>query len=143
VGDLIERFGTAKRPGRPVERARVGRPDDATVEAVGELSKALEIVEAARGFLYQFHRMSGTADLTLQRAVGRLRAAGHAAIADEIEQVLVGRDVVDGRWTFELVDSYDEQYWSVFRATEESVRARLAGGVKHVFEAEMKHGEQS
>jgi len=47
------------------------RPDgvtDATVEALGRLSEALEAVEIARGRLYAFHRMSGTADRTLGEA---------------------------------------------------------------------------
>lgn len=49
------------RPGRP-------RPDgvtDAEVEALGTLSEALEWVERARGRLYDFHQLSGHADLLL------------------------------------------------------------------------------
>ena len=38
--------------------------NDATVEALGKVSEALEAVEAARGHLYAFHRLCGTADLT-------------------------------------------------------------------------------
>jgi hypothetical protein len=112
------------------------------VEALGRLSEALEAVEACRGLLYQFHRLSGTADLTLQDAVDKLRAAGHAEVADVVDQVIVGRDVIDGRWTFQLVEAYDAGYWSVFRAVEEAVRNRLAGGVQHLYEAEMKYDEQ-
>ena len=36
--------------------------DDATVEAVGKVSEALEWVERARGRLYDFHQMMGHAD---------------------------------------------------------------------------------
>jgi hypothetical protein len=117
--------------------------DDATVDALGKLSEALEVVEAARGFLYQFHRMSGTADLTLQEAVAMLRAAGHAEIADGIDADLVGRNVVDDYWTYEIVERYDDQYWSVFRAFDADARDRLAGGERHGFEARMKRTEQS
>ncbi len=140
--DLVNRYGSAKRPERPVSHERPDHTDDATVEAVGKVSKALEVVEAARGFLYQFHRMSGTADLTLQEAVSQLRAGGHGDLADEIDEVLVGRDVIAGRWTFEVVEDYDTGYWSVFRAVEQKVRDLLADGVPHVYEAEMKHAEQ-
>src|SRR5436190_5579576 len=125
---LEDRFGSAKHPDRPSERPRAADLDDATVAAVGKLSEALEIVENARGHLYAFHRMSGMADLTLQEATEVLRAAGHADLADEIELVLVGRDVVPGHWTFELVEAYDAQYWTVFRAVEEEARNRLADG---------------
>ena len=102
--------GSAPRgPERPVEHPRPAGSDDATVAAVGKLSAAFEVVENARGMLYAFHRMSGEADLALQEAVPMLRDAGHGELADEIDEVLVGRDVVDGLWTFQIVESYDEQ----------------------------------
>jgi hypothetical protein len=139
---LEARFGSAKHPDRPSARPRAAGLDDASVAALGKLSEALEVVENARGHLYEFHRMSGMADLTLQEATRDLRRAGHTDLADEIELVLVGRDVVPGHWTFELVEAYDAQYWTVFRAVEEDARNRLAGGVPHVYEAEMKRDEQ-
>ncbi len=71
-----------------------------------------------------------------------LRDAGHAALADDIEQVLVGRDIVPGWWTFQLVDAYDRTYWDVFRDVEEHARAVLSVPARHVFEAEMKAREQ-
>jgi hypothetical protein len=114
---------------------------DELVAALGKLSEALETVEYARGLLYGFHRFSGTADLTLQDAVEKFRAAGRPDLADEIEVSLVGRDVIDGRWTFQLVEAYDSQYWSVFRDVERSARERT-GAARHIFEAEMKHDEQ-
>ena len=49
--------------------------DDATVEALGKLSEALEVVEEARGLLYAFHRRCGEADLKLGNAVDLLRDA--------------------------------------------------------------------
>jgi len=139
---LEARFGSAKHPDRPSARPRAADLDDATVAALGKLSEAFEVVENARGHLYEFHRMSGMADLTLQEATKDLRAAGHPDLADEIELVLVGRDVVPGHWTFELVEAYDAQYWTVFRGVEEEARNRFAGGVPHVYEAEMKRDEQ-
>jgi hypothetical protein len=139
---LEARFGSAKHPDRRSARPRTAGLDDATVSALGKLSEALEVVENARGHLYEFHRMSGMADLTLQEATKDLRAAGHADLADEIELVLVGRDVVPGNWTFELVEAYDAQYWTVFRSVDEEARNRLANGVRHVYEAEMKRDEQ-
>ena len=142
MGELLDRFGSAKHPQRAVAHPRPAGSTDATVDAVGKLSAALEVVENARGLLYGFHRMSGEADLALQQAVAALRSAGHDDLAEEIDQVLVGRDVVPGRWTFELVEAYDEHYWQVFRAVDELVRDRLSAGRPHVFEAEMKHREQ-
>jgi hypothetical protein len=117
--------------------------DDATIEALGKVSEALEAVEAARGFLYTFHRLSGTADLTLQQGVEALRKAGHVEIAEEIESDLVGRNVLPGMWTFQVVEAYDDGYWSVFRQYERKARELLAGGRRHLYEARMKESERT
>lgn len=142
MDDLRAMYGTAKHPERPVQHQRPAGLDDDTVEALGTLSEALEVVENARGALYAFHRMSGQADLTLQKAVRQLREAGHDGLAAEIDDVLVGRDVVPGQWTFELVEAYDEHYWRVFRAVDAEARSRLTDGAPHLFEAELKVTEQ-
>lgn len=117
-------------------------PDSATIAALGKISEALEAVERARGHLYSFHQLSGTADLTLQEGVAGLRGAGHQELAEEIEAGLVGRDVLPGRWTFQIVEDYDDGYWSVFREYENKARQLLAGGRRHLFEADMKRREQ-
>lgn len=139
---LVERHGSAKRADRQVTHRRPQGLSDDSVAALGKLSEALEVVEQARGALYEFHRLSGTADLTLQQAVSDLRSAGHLDLADDIEECLVGRDVVDGRWTFQLVESYDHQYWQVFRDVERVARERVDSAPQHLHEAEMKHFEQ-
>ena len=59
--------------------------DEATAEAVGKLTEALETVERARGHLYSFHQLTGSADLRLGEAVDGLRTAGHGGLADRIE----------------------------------------------------------
>lgn len=120
--------------------------DDATVEALGKLSEALEVVEEARGLLYAFHRRCGTADLTLGEAVDQLRDAGHGELADRIQRELVGRNILEGRWSFQVVEEYDDGYYATFRGLEQEARDALAGGRRHLFEAEMKedrrtHGE--
>lgn len=117
------------------------RPDgvgDETVEAVGALSEALEWVERARGHLYSFHQLMGHADLLLGEASEKLRAAGHATVADHLEQEMVGRNVLHGRWTFQIVEDFDDNYWAVLREHDRRVRDELTGGVRHLFEAEMK-----
>jgi hypothetical protein len=120
------------------QRVRPGGMDDATVEAVGAVSEALECVERARGELYSFHQLMGHADLLLGDACDKLRGAGHAEIADRLEAEVVGRNVLHGRWTFQIVEDFDDNYWSVFREHERRVRDELQQGVRHIFEAEMK-----
>ena len=111
---------------------------DKTVEALGKLSEALEVVEEARGLLYTFHRRTGEADLALGEAVELLREAGHADFADSIDTDLVGRNVLEGRWTFQIVEEYDAGYYAAFRGHERAAREALVDGRTHLFEAEMK-----
>jgi hypothetical protein len=117
--------------------------DDATVEALGRLSEALEATEVARGFLYSFHRLIGTADRTLGEAISLFRDAGHDDLARLLEVELLGRNVIAGRWTFQIVEEYDADYYRAFQRLETDARERLANGRRHVYEAEMKEREQT
>jgi len=125
------------------EHVRPDGVDDLTVEALGNISEALEAVEVARGHLYAFHRMSGTADLTLGQGVDQLREAGHTELADRIERELVGRNVIHGRWTFQLVEEYDDGYYAAFKELEQAARDALVAGRRHLYEAEMKEDRRT
>jgi hypothetical protein len=72
-----------------------------------------------------------------------LRDAGHTDVADELERDLVGRNVLHGRWTFQIVEDYDDSYWSAFRDAERRVRDLLTGGRRHLFEAGMKEDRRT
>jgi hypothetical protein len=112
--------------------------DDVTVEALGKLSEALEVVERARGHLYTVHQLTGEADFKLDEAVALFRKAGHTATAEGLERELIGRNVLAGRWTFQVVEEYDDGYYASFRAAEREARDQLAGGRRHLYEAELK-----
>jgi hypothetical protein len=116
---------------------------DATVGALGRLSEALEACERARGHLYSFHQLTGTADCKLGQAVQALREAGHEKIADRLDNELLGRNVLDGRWTFQVIEDYDDNYWSLFRELEKAARDELAGGRRHLYEARLKQAERT
>lgn len=116
---------------------------DVEVAALGKLSEALETIEHARGLLYGFHRLTGKGDLALGEAVELLRTAGHVDIAEEIDRTLVGRNVIEGRWTFQIVEDYDDNYYSEFKSAEARAREVLAGGRRHLFEAEMKEDRRT
>ena len=64
-------------------------------------------------------------------------------IADRIQTELVGRNVLAGRWTFQIVEEYDDTYWTLFRDLERAARDELAGGVRHLYEARLKQSERS
>jgi hypothetical protein len=116
---------------------------DATVDALGKLSEALETVEVARGHLYALHQLTGSADIALQGAVDALREAGHDELADTLDRELVGRNVLAGRWTFQVVEEFDDGYWSLFRELERKAREQLVGGRRHLYEARLKQDERS
>jgi len=112
--------------------------DDLTVEAVGKLTEALESVERARGHLYSFHQLTGKADFEVGDSVEMLRTAGHDDLADRLEREILGRNVLAGRWTFQIMEDYDDNYWGPFRDLEEQVRQELTGGRRHLYEARLK-----
>lgn len=141
LSELVARHGTARRP-QTEQRPRPDGMSDDAVDALGKLSAALETAEDARGHLYAFHRLSGRADLDLQDAVRSLRAAGLDEVASVADEVLVGRNVIGEAWTFELVESYDDQYLAAFRDVERSAREATGLTARHVFESGMKAAEQ-
>ena len=117
------------------------RPDgvaDETVAAVGRLSEALEWVERARGRLYDFHQMMGRADFLFGDAADALETAGHGGEAVAVRRDIVGRNVLDGRWTFQIVEEFDDLYYDAVRRCDEVISEQLMDGRRHVFEAELK-----
>ncbi|WFE47119.1 hypothetical protein [Verrucosispora sp. WMMD1129] len=120
------------------ENSRPEGVDNTTIEALGELSKALETIHRVRGHLYSAHQLVGGADLTLDRVVELLRQAGHNEVADRVERELLGRNVLPGRWTFQIMEEFDDGYYAAFQEVERYARETLAGGRRHIYEAEMK-----
>lgn len=121
--------------------AEHARPDgigDATVAAAGKIGEAYEWVVRARGTLYTFHQQMGRADLILGEGIELLREAGHDALADELSRTWLGRNAIEDRWTFEIVEDFDRTYHDVATAGERRVREQLVAGRHHVHESEMK-----
>ena len=124
---------------RPAPEHR--RPEgvsDATVEALGKLSAALDHVEDARGHLYAFHRLMGSSETTLEEATALIREAGHDDIADALDTAVLGRNPLPGMWSFQMVEAFDDGYYAEAKAIERRAIDELMGGRRHVFEAEMK-----
>ena len=68
-----------------------------------------------------------------------LRRAGHTDLADRIEREIVGRNVIPGRWTFQIVEEYDGTVLvGTARAGAARSATRLTEGRRHVYETEMK-----
>ena len=126
-------------PEQPDDRhQRPAGVDDATVAAAGKVSEAMEWVIRARGRLYDLHQMIGHADAQFGEAVRMLEEAGHAELADGLRRELVGRNVLQDRWTFEVVEDFDATYYEAADRWDRRVRDELMAGHRHVHEAEMK-----
>jgi hypothetical protein len=124
----------------PVDSAHA-RPEGATgehVAASGRFTEALAYLERARGHLYSFHRLIGEADAMLDEVIENLRFTGNDVLAARVADELRGRNVIAGRWTFQLVEEFDDGYYAAFRDLECSVRNEIMAGRRHVYEAEMK-----
>jgi hypothetical protein len=126
-------------PDQPTPEHR--RPEgvsDETVEALGKLSAALDHVEDARGHLYAFHRLMGSAESTLEEATEMIRAAGHATLADAFDRDVLGANPLPGMWSFQMVEAYDDGFYARAKGLQQRALDELVQGRRHVFEAEMK-----
>src|SRR5690554_2732771 len=81
--------------------------DDGVVDAVGKVTEALEWIERVRGRLFDAHQMLGHADFLFGSAADALDTAGRGEQAELLRHEVVGRNVLDGRWTFQIVEEFD------------------------------------
>ncbi len=122
-------------------QATHSRPEGSTdeeVKAAGMVTEALEYVHRARGHLYSLHQLIGQADFLLGDAADLMQRSGHAELATYLREQLIGRNVLDGRWTFQIVEEFDELYWDALRDAEQAVLDELTDGRRHLYEAELK-----
>ncbi|MGQ0744089.1 MAG: hypothetical protein ACT4OS_07095 [Acidimicrobiales bacterium] len=108
------------------------------VAAVGKVTEALEWIERARGRLYDFHQLVGHADATFEAAAVALEECGQQQWAARVRHEVVGRNVLDGRWTFQVIEEFDAGYYAEARNCEEALRDDLTGGERHLFESHLK-----
>lgn len=71
-------------------------------------------------------------------AAGVLEEAGHADLAERARAEVAPLDAAAGRWTYQVVDEFRAHLLDPARGFEEEVRGRLAGGVRHRYEAAQK-----
>jgi hypothetical protein len=109
-----------------------------TVDAVGRASEALEYVERARGHLYAFHQLIGRADFLFEQSAVGLAAAGHHNEAASLWRNVVGRDVLEGRWTFQIVEGFDDDYYDAARTEVTLLERALVAGHRHAHEEHLR-----
>ncbi len=74
-------------------------------------------------------RPPGVSDETVE-ALGTLGEAARTHV--------VGRNIIEGRWSFQVVEEYDASYYDVVRSFAAHTEDALVDGARHVFESEMK-----
>ncbi|AFO57647.1 MULTISPECIES: hypothetical protein [Natrinema] len=119
------------------ERAAEPEPtlSDAEREALHEVELGLEWVQRAQGCLLEFHHATGHGMDHLYRAEEVLRTAGHDELADAIRTDLLPHGVVDeDRWSYDVVENFQETLLAETRSLERRVRRDLADGERHVRE---------
>ena len=112
--------------------------DPETIDAIGKATEALEYVERARGHLYAFHQLIGRADFLFEQSARWLALLGHTEAATSLWDALVGRDVLEGRWTFEIVEGFDDDYYDIARSEITRLERALVGGRRHVHEEALR-----
>jgi hypothetical protein len=116
--------------------------DDAKIAAAGAMTEALETLERARGHLYSFHQLIGKTDFKLDEVLEHLGELGETELAETLKSALVGRNVIEGRWTFQIMEEFDDGYYAVFREQERAIRDALVDGRRHLHEARLKAKRQ-
>lgn len=139
---MDEDVATGERPWLAKDRRPPG-VSDATVAATGKAGEAMEWLERARGRLYDFHQMMGRADLLFGEAADLLADAGHDRLAEDLSTDVVGRNVLEGRWTFQIIEEFDGTYYEPCRDAVRRIDRELVGGWRHVYESEMKEDRRT
>lgn len=116
---------------------------DPRIEATGRLGEAFEYIERARGSLYDFHQLIGAGDRRLDEVLTLMREAGEHDLAEMIRRELLGRDVLTDRWTFQVVEEFDDGYYAAWARVTDRVRVELSNGERHAAEARMKRERQA
>ena len=103
--------------------------------ALHELELGIEGLRKAHGYLLQFHHATGHAMNHFRDAESSLRAAGHDAAADHIRDEILPCGVLgDDRWTYEMVEKFEEEFFHDVLAFEKDARENIASGERHVRE---------
>jgi hypothetical protein len=116
---------------------------EAEREALHEVELGVEHLHRAHGHLVAFHHSTGRAMDHLAVAEERLREAGHRELADRLRDEYLPRGVVPpcdgpeataGRWSYDILEKFQETFLDDVVAFGQGVHDRLADGQRHVME---------
>ncbi|WP_049922974.1 hypothetical protein [Halopiger djelfimassiliensis] len=106
---------------------------DTECAALHEVELGLEWLQRAQGCLLEFHHATGHGMDHLREAETRLRESGHDELADSIRDDLLPHGVVDeDRWSYDVLENFQETLLAETTGVERRVRDELADGKRHV-----------
>ncbi|EMA43225.1 hypothetical protein [Halococcus saccharolyticus] len=102
--------------------------------ALHDLQLGIEHLHRGYGHLVAFHHQVGRGMDRLDDAREKLRTSGHDEWADVLRDDLLPAGAVDGRWTYEVVEAFADEFLTPAAEFETGVRDVLADGRRHVTE---------
>ncbi|WP_323191604.1 hypothetical protein [Halostella sp. PRR32] len=111
---------------------------DTEAKALHEVELCLEWLQRAHGHLVQFHHATGHAIDHLDDGESLLREVGHEELADAVRDEYLPRGVIDDRWTYDLLETYERGFLDDFKSFERRTRDEIADGRRHVMERRLE-----
>jgi hypothetical protein len=119
----------------PTDSESLPELSEAEREALHRVELGVEWLHRAHGDLVEFHHKTGHAMDHLAAAEGFLRDGGHDELADALRDEYLPRGVIDdGRWSYDVLETFQEGFLADLTAFEERARNDVADGHRHVSE---------
>lgn len=103
--------------------------------ALHQVELGIEWLHRAHGALVEFHHNTGHAMDHFAQAERLFREDGNDQLADALRDEHLPRGVVDGdRWSYDLLEDFDEGFLCEMVDFEERARQSVSDGQRHVAE---------
>ncbi|MES3516597.1 MAG: hypothetical protein PPP58_02920 [Natronomonas sp.] len=114
------------------------RTTETELAAIHRIELGLEWLHKAHGALVSFHHNTGHAMDHFDEAEELLRETGNDDLADRIRVELLPRGVVGrergGRWSYDVLESFESGLYDDVRSFEREAREQLTDGERHTVE---------
>ena len=112
--------------------------DDPTVEALHRVELGLEWFHRAHGHLVAFHHNTGHAMDHFAAAEELLRDQGEDELADDLRDEFLPCGVLGDRWSYDVLETFQDGLLDDAESFEKRARHRLADGDRHVAERQQE-----
>lgn len=120
------------------KRYRMTQLDDREREAIHQVELGVEHLHRAYGHLLSFHHAVGHAMDRFAAIEDDLRAIGHGEYADELRDNHLPSGVLGERWSYELVEGFQDGFLADMDDFGRRLCDDAVGGRRHVAEREQR-----